>query len=87
MTELRASAVVYGEKDVAAPVNRAWLDAALDFLLGHGLPVREYEAKLTPTSAAALHPWPKGRDRLSAVDEGRSAYSDSTRIRRRCRIS
>ena len=53
MTELRASAVVYGEKDVAAPVNRAWLDAALDFLSGHGLPVREYQAKLTPTSAAA----------------------------------
>ncbi len=71
MTELRASAVVYGEKDVAAPVNRAWLDAALDFLSDHGLPVREYEAKLTPTSAPALHPWPKGRDRLfRAVDAG-----------------
>ena len=38
MTELRASAVVYGKKDVAAPVNRAWLDAALDFLSGHDSP-------------------------------------------------
>ena len=50
MTDLRASAVVYGEKDLAGPINPAWLDAALDFLSDHGLPVREYEINLTPPS-------------------------------------
>ena len=65
MTDLRASAVVYGEKDLAGPIHPAWLDAALAFLSDHGLPVREYEINPTPSSENRfLYAWPKDRDRL-----------------------
>ena len=70
-TDFAASAVVYGEKDVAVSVNRAWLDAALDFLSGHGLPIREFEMRRTLTSPWARYSWPGDQDYIFAeVDAG-----------------
>jgi hypothetical protein len=71
MTELTASAVVYGKRDMAVSINRSWLDAALEFLSSHGLPVREFEMRRTRTSAWARYPWPKDQDRIfREVDTG-----------------
>ncbi len=64
MTGITASAVVYGEKKMTAPVNQAWVDAALAFLSSHGLPIREYDISQTPTGKGALHRWPEDRERL-----------------------
>ena len=86
MTELMASAVVYGKKDVAVSVNRAWLDAALDFLAGHGLLVREFEMQATPTSTVGQYSWPKDESACSARSRVASVHSAFSRIRKRSRV-